>query len=172
LAVAVASYTPLHVNGTWNENDTSDDRDGSSVVGVVGVDGSGSIVVVVVVEYVTVWSAGAGRQSDAAASLEENSMWSSTEEIGAGGVWRNTPLNSASDDVEKLDGEVKLEPCHGSAGLWAVAACDRPDPKVVIAASAARVNPALASTLTGRARERRIGRFMLLAATARPGPGR
>jgi len=59
-AVAVASYTPLHVNGTRKENCTSDELGGASVVGVdgvvvEGVDGSGSIVVdvegaVVVVE--------------------------------------------------------------------------------------------------------------------------
>jgi hypothetical protein len=179
LAVAVASYTPLHENGTRNENCTSDELGGASVVGVdgvvvEGVDGSGWMVVevegvVVDVEYVMVSSSGAGRQLEAGVSLAENSTCRTTDEIGAGGECLNTPLNTASLDVEKLDGAVNVEPCHGSVDVCWGAACDRDDPTSPSTTSAASVSPALVSTFTDLARERWIVGFMLLAATTMTG---
>src|SRR5258708_29716903 len=154
---------PLHVKGILNENCTSDDCDGVSVVGVDGLEGvdvEGSMVVavaVVEVEYVIVSSAGGGRQPDAGTSLDENSTWITTDEIGAGGEWRKTPLKTASVDVEKLDGVVKAEPSHGSAGVCCGAACDRVPPREPNTRTAARGRAALASTCTRDARGPWVG---------------
>ena len=115
---------------------------------------------------------GAGRHAAAGTSLVENSTCRSTDEIGAGGECRNTPLNTSSVDVEKLDGAVKLDPSHGSAGVCPGAARERGDPSVPITTTAVSVTATLASTFTDLARERWIDRLMLPVARATTASGR
>ena len=102
----------------------------------------------------------------AGVSLAENSTCRPTEEIGAGGECLTTPLNTASLDVEKLDGAVNVEPSHGSVDACRGAACDRDDPTSPSAKRAISVSPALVSACTDMARARWILGFMLLAAKA------